>query len=208
VVLVVGQLRLPVDSRQHRVLEGSVDTNTLTLPTLKEMSDDEGAARASAGQDRQHTPLFDLTPASGDSNRERTPQRGQGAHATRAPLLSTQPGNREDIRTERRYEAPTQRNAEPYVGKEHRPHKTTGDILRPTYGTTQRDRFTAGSATYRPTYVGDYGNALPMRPGQLRRTTRPAHTHAPEPTERPKQNNPSHPMGHASMFTQLTNRLH
>jgi len=60
-------------------------------------------------------------------------------------------------------EAPAQRNAEPYVGKKHCPHKTMGNILRPPYGTTPRDRFTAGSATYRPTFVRDHGNTLRMR---------------------------------------------
>jgi len=66
------------------------------------MSENEGAARASAGQDRQPTPLFDIAPARGDPNRERTLPRGLGAHTTRTPLLATPAVDREDIETERR----------------------------------------------------------------------------------------------------------
>jgi len=58
---------------------------------------------------------------------------------------------------------PAQRKDEPYVGKEHHPHRMMADILHLLYGTTLTDRSTAGSATYRPTYVQDHGNARHMR---------------------------------------------
>jgi len=126
------------------------------------MSDEEGAARASTGKDRQHTPLFDLAPARGDSNRERTPPRGQGAQATRAPLLYTQARDREDIGTEccRRGSGSEER----HTLRWERTPSPPGDTLRPLYGKTPRYLFTAGSATYQHTYVRDHGNALRIRP--------------------------------------------
>jgi len=69
-----------------------------------------------------------------------------------------------------------QRKDEPYVGTEHRPHRTKSDSLHPQYGTTPMDRSKAGSATYRPTYVRDHGNAQCMRLRTLLQKYRPTYT--------------------------------
>jgi len=63
------------------------------------MSDEEGAARAQAGPDRQPTPLFDTTSA---RNRKLTPPRGLGAHTIRALFLPTLAMDHGDHRTEHR----------------------------------------------------------------------------------------------------------
>jgi len=112
------------------------------------MSSDDGAARAPAGPDWQHTPLFDLAPVRGTLTQKRTLPRGLGAPTTRAPLLCTPAVDREDIGTERR-----RRNSGSVERRTLRWERTPSPQVDGRQSpSTLRDRFIAGSATYQPTY--------------------------------------------------------
>jgi len=130
------------------------------------MSDDEGAAQASAAQTRWPMPLPDTAPPRSDPDSEHTPPRGQGAPTTRAPLLPTPAVDCEDIRTERRRrdsgseECRTLRWYRAPSPQDEGPHS-----LSPIrYDTDRSHRATPDSATYRPIYVRDHGSGHRTHP--------------------------------------------